>query len=257
MSEDAAFARLLAGHRVLLCHGLFGEVMTGLRIDYMRGQLAWLRSLGVDAAPVRLPTAAPVAANAQRIAAAVLAAPAPTLLVAHSKGGLEALAALLDPVVAVRCRGLLALQCPFHGSPVADLALGFGPMRAMADKALRLAKLGEGQGLLDLTCAPRDAWMRDNHERILALMRGLPVASLATRIGAAPDWRDRAYLPLARWMERQGAGENDGLVPVASTQLPGARHEVTEGGHRALVAAGPGRDPIGLLRRELSALLMV
>uniref|UniRef100_UPI0022EB65C3 hypothetical protein n=1 Tax=Falsiroseomonas oryzae TaxID=2766473 RepID=UPI0022EB65C3 len=54
---------------------------------------------------------------------------------------------------------------------------------------------------------------------------------------------------------RQGAGPSDGLVPVASTLLPGARHAVLPGGHRALVAGGPGRDPTGLLRREIGLLL--
>jgi hypothetical protein len=44
-------------------------------------------------------------------------------------------------------------------------------------------------------------------------------------------------------------------VPVASTTLPGARHAVLPGGHRALVASGPGRDPIELLRAELGRLL--
>ena len=83
----------------------------------------------------------------------------------------------------------------------------------------------------------------------------LPVTSLATMLPEVCGWRERVYLPLARWMERQGAGPNDGLVPVASTILPGARHAVLPGGYRALVAAGPGRDPIGLLRVELGRLL--
>ncbi len=61
-------------------------------------------------------------------------------------------------------------------------------------------------------------------------------------------------MPPSRWMEAEGSGPNDGLVPVASALLPGARQLVLEGGHRALVAAGPGRDPIGVLRAELARL---
>lgn len=255
MTDDAALAARLAGHRVLLCNGLFGEVIAGLRMDYMSGQLDWLCSLGLAAARVPLPTAAAIADNAARIAEAILAEPTPVLLVAHSKGGLEALAALLKPGTAARCAGFLALQSPFHGSPVADAALGFGPLRDLAHHALRLARLGEGAGLADLTCATRGPWMHDHAAAIESLAGALPMASLATRLPEDPAWRDRAYLPLARWMERQGHGPSDGLVPVASTLLPGARHAVLEGGHRALIAAGPGRDPVGLLRRELLALL--
>jgi hypothetical protein len=120
---------------------------------------------------------------------------------------------------------------------------------------LRLVRLGEGQGLLDLTCALRGPWMDAQAPAIEALAARVPMASLATVVGEGGSWRDRPYLPLTRWMERNGAGPNDGLVPVASTRLPGARHAVFLGGHRALVAAGAGRDPVGLLRRELRLLL--
>jgi hypothetical protein len=257
-AADAALAARLTGHRVLLCYGLFGDVMAALRpigLDYMAGQLAWLRRIGVRAAPARMPSAAPVARNAARIAEAVLAEPSPVLLVGHSKGGLEALSALLLPEVAAQCRGFLALQSPFRGAPLADAALGLAPLRLAADGVLRLVRLGEGQGLLDLTCALRGPWMAEHATAIAALSTTFPVASLATAVGAPGSWRDRPYLPLVRWMERIGAGPNDGLVPVSSTVLPGARHAILPGGHRALVAAGPGRDPVGLLRRELCAML--
>ncbi|WP_270937419.1 hypothetical protein, partial [Falsiroseomonas oryzae] len=207
--SDAAFAARLAGLRVLLCYGLFGEVMASLRpigIDYMAGQLDWLRRSGVDAAPVPLPTAAPVAQNAAKLAAAILASPSPVVLVAHSKGGLDALSALLMPGIAERCRGFLALQSPFHGSPVADAALGIGPLHDLADQALRLARMGEGQGLRDLTCAVRGPWMAEHAAAIAALAARVPIASLATELGAEPTLREHAYLPLARWMARQGAG---------------------------------------------------
>jgi hypothetical protein len=255
---DQALAARLAGHRVLVCYGLLGEVMAGLRpvgFDYMAGQQDWLRGLGVDVAQLALPTAAPIEANAEKIAAAILASPLPVLAVAHSKGGLEVLSALLRPGVAAGCRGFLALQSPFRGSPAADAALGIGPLRGIAMRLARLARLGDGQGLHDLTCASRAPWMAAHEAAIADLAARVPIASLATRLEGEAGLKERIYLPLVRWMERQGAGPNDGLVPVASTILPGARHAVLEGGHRALVAGGAGRDPVGVLRRELALLL--
>jgi hypothetical protein len=257
-AADAAFAARLAGHRVLVCYGLFGEVMASLRtigVDYMAKQLEWLRGIGADAAPVPLPTAAPIAGNAARIAAAIEASPRPVLIVAHSKGGLEALSALLTPGIAPRCHGFLALQSPFRGSPVADAALGYGPLHGIADRTLKLAKLGDGEGLRDLTVAVREPWMTEHEAAIEALAAHVPITSLATALTDDCTLLEQAYVPLNRWMRKIGAGPNDGLVPVASTVLPGARHEVSAGGHRALVATGPGRDPIGLLRRELTGLL--
>lgn len=253
--DDAALARRLAGCRVLLCYGLLGEVMAGLAplgMDYMGAQLAWLRRIGVAAAVVQLPTAAPIGVNAGRIAVALLAEAAPAILVGHSKGGLEALAALLRPGMAERCRGFIALQAPFHGAPLADWLLGTRTGLLAAHHAARLARLGTGRGLRDLTCPVRLAWMRQNAVAVAALLARLPVATLATEIRAGGDWRESPYRPLARWMEARGAGPNDGLVPVASALLPGARQRILAGGHRALVAAGPGRDPVGVLRAELA-----
>ncbi|GGC39171.1 hypothetical protein GCM10011504_16990 [Siccirubricoccus deserti] len=257
-TADARLAARLAGRQVLLCHGLFGEVMARLRpigIDYMASQAAWLRGLGVAVAVLPLPTAAPVGVNAGRIAAALAADPRPAVLVGHSKGGLEALAALLLPGVAARCHGFIALQSPFHGSPVADAVCGQRRLHLAAHHALRALGLGTGRGVKDLTTSVRGAWMAAHAAAILALAEQLPMASLATVLEDRGGWRDQAYAPLARWMERQGAGPNDGLVPLASTMLPGARHAVLAGGHRALVAEGPGRDPIGVLRGALLEML--
>ena len=54
---------ILAGRRILLVHGLMGEVMAALRpigIDYMQGLAAWLREAGAEVDVVRLPTGEPV-----------------------------------------------------------------------------------------------------------------------------------------------------------------------------------------------------
>lgn len=257
--EDAALASHLAGTRVLLCYGLLGEVMAGLApigMDYMGEQLAWLTGLGIAVQVVKLPTAAPVAINAGRIAEAILADPLPAILVGHSKGGLEALAALMRPGMAERCRGFIALQSPFFGSPIADLILARRPVLMAVNHVARLSRLGTGRGLLDLTTQVRQDWMRGHAARVTALTARLPVVTLATDLGAeGGDWRDGIYRPLARWMLAQGAGPNDGLVPVASALLPGARQAVLPGCHRALVARGAGRDPVGVLRMALKRML--
>lgn len=250
---DAALAAALAGSRVLVAYGLLGEVVAAMRplgLDYMGAQVAWLRGLGVDCAVVPLPTAAPVAANAARLRAALLAAGPPAVVIGHSKGGLEALAALTDPEAAARCRALVAVQSPFAGSPVADALLGLPPVRQAAGAIVRAFRLGTGEGLQDLTLASRRAWMAAARglAALTAEGRVTCVASVLAAPTAGPA--DRRYLPLARWVERR-SGPNDGLVPVASALLPGARHLVVPGSHRGLVAAGPGRDPVALLRRAL------
>ncbi len=253
----------LAGRRVLLAYGLMGDAsarLAGLGLDYMGVQQAWLRRQGAAPEVVRVPTAAPVAANAARIRAALLAgsgvAPRGTLVLAHSKGGLEALAALTDPAAAARCAGFVAFHSPFHGTPVADAIIGQGVLHGVTRLGLQMMGCGDGAGVRDLTTAARRHWMRAHAAEVAALTARLPVVSAATRLetGAAAKGRDRAYGLAARWLERQ-AGPNDGLVPLAATRLPGARWMVEWGGHVTMVAAGGGRDPIGALRRALTLVL--
>lgn len=258
MSEEAAIAAALRGCRAVFCYGLLGEVIARLHpvgVDYMGRQAAWLRGLGVPVQVVTLPTGAPVGVNAGRIAAALLEDGPPALVVGHSKGGVEALDALLRPGVAHRCRAFLALQSPFHGSPVADAVMGARPLRLAAHHALRATRLGTGRGVKDLTTGVRSAWMAERHAACEALCAQLPVLVAATQISGRGGLYDATLRPLARWMEQQGAGPNDGLVPVDSCRIPGARQVLREGGHRALVAGGGGRDPVGALRTLLALAL--
>ncbi len=262
MRHDPALAAALQGCRLLLCYGLLGEVMARLRpvgLDYMGAQADWLRALGLPVQVVALPTGAPVAANAARIAALLAAEARPALLVAHSKGGLEALAALVQPGMAARCRGFVALQSPFFGSPVADALCGRPRLHRAAGHTLRALGLGDGEGLRDLTTAHRAAWMQQHAAALAALTQRVPVVAVASELATGPgragSLQDRAYQPLARWMHRRGAGPNDGLVPVAAALLPGAQQVVLAGGHRSLVAEGGGRDPVGVLRGLLWRLI--
>ncbi len=232
-----------------------GEVMAALRpigMDYMHGLAAWLRDEGAIVDVVRLPTAAPVARNAERLRAALLAEPAPVLLIAHSKGGLESLAALLDPAAAARCSGFIALQSPFFGSPVADALTRRRPLDAAAAGLARLLRIGTGEGVRDLTTARRAAWMTAEADAIASLLTRLPIICLATALPARGlRGRDRLYGMGAKWMAGHGAWPSDGLVPVASALLPGAHHLLRDGSHIACVSRGAGRDPVGLLREAL------
>jgi hypothetical protein len=257
-SFRSAAPMTLDGQRVLLVYGLLGEVAAAFHpfgLEYMQPLAAWLRERGAIASVVKLRTAESVSANAARLREALLADPAPALVIAHSKGGLEALAALLDPTAQARCVGFLAMQSPFYGSPVADVVVGAKPLEAAAGGLARLLRIGSEQGVRDLTTAARRAWMAAAEAPIQRLIAALPVACLATalREGEAHG-RERLHLAAAHWMEKRGCGPNDGLVPVDSALIPAARHVVLAGSHIASVSRGPGRDPVAMMRAGLAAL---
>lgn len=247
----------LAGRRVLLVYGLLGEVAASLRpvgLDYMHGDREWLERQGAEASVVRLPTAAPVMANSARLATALLADPQPALIVAHSKGGLETLAALVHPEARARCSGFVALQSPFLGSPVADAVVARRPLAAASIALARMLRIGSGEGLRDLTTAARQAWMAAHARQLAEILKQVPTVCVATEITPNVRGRERLHLAAARWLEQQGAGPNDGLVPVSSALLPGARHLRASGSHIAGVSQGRGRDPVALLVHALAML---
>ena len=259
--EDAALGGWLARRPVLIAYGLLGDVSARLRplgFDYMGAQQDWLRRMGARPQVVRVPTAAAVAENAALLGTALAGVgPPPALLIAHSKGGLEGLAALLHPATAVRCAGFIAFQSPFRGTPLADWVARRDTMHSLSRAALSLLGCGDGAGLRDLTTTVREAWIAAHAGEIAALAARLPVVSCATVLdpAAARGGRDAAYAALVGGLGRV-AGPNDGLVPLASTKLPGpVRHLESPGGHVALVSAGAGRDPVAALRRALVALL--
>jgi hypothetical protein len=257
-APDAPGLPCLHGQRVLLVYGLMGELVAAfhlLGLEYMHRLRDWLVAQGADPVVVKLRTAESVAANAALLAEAIRAEPARVLIVAHSKGGLEALAALLDPDVRARCIGFLAMQSPFFGSPVADAVMGSKPLEAAAGGLARLLQIGSGEGVRDLTTAARRAWMEERRDAIAELVAALPVACVATTLqeGGARG-RERLHLAAAQWMEKRGYGPNDGLVPADSALIPGAAHVVLPGSHIATVAGGSGRDPVALMRAGLDAL---
>lgn len=249
---------MLQGRRVLLVYGLMGEVVATFRpfgLEYMQPLAEWLQGEGARTSVVKLRTAEAVSANAARLRAEILNDAEPALIVAHSKGGLEALAALLDPAAQARCLGFLAMQSPFFGSPIADLVIGAKPLEAAAGGLARLLRIGSEEGVRDLTTTARRAWMAAAEAPIARLVAALPVACLATALSEGhASGRERLHLAAAQWMEKRGYGPNDGLVPVASALIPGARHLVLPGSHIASVSRGPGRDPVAMMRAGLDAL---
>jgi hypothetical protein len=248
----------LSARRVLLVYGLMGDLVAAfhpLGLEYMQPLRDWFVAQGAEPSVVKLRTAEPVAANAVRLRDALLADPRPALIVAHSKGGLEALAALLDPAAQARCVGFLAMQSPFLGSPVADALVAMKPLEAAAGGLARVLRIGTEQGVRDLTTAARRAWMEHHAVEVAAVLAALPVACLATEVSeGSARGRERLHLAAARWMDKRGHGPNDGLVPVASALIPGARQVVLPGSHIATVSSGAGRDPVAMLKAGLAAL---
>ena len=96
--------------------------------------------------------------------------------VSHSRGSLDTLDALLaaPQLVGTRVTGWVAIQAPFHGSPVADTT--FAPVNGFLLEALG----GNGQSVEDLKTKVREPYMEANEAAIEALSARIPVISAYT-----------------------------------------------------------------------------
>jgi hypothetical protein len=231
---EAAFARV--AHRIRASRLLFvPALLSGIAlkasrlrlVEYLTHQVRQLKDEGFDAEIADIDTGATVQANGARLAEILARHHCPTWIVTHSKGGLDTLEALVaHPDVRRYVDGWVAFQAPFQGSPVADIACTAPKARRIGAAALKL--LGASpETICDLTTAERALYLDTNAAEIAQLLAQVPVMCVGTAVGKGllPSW------PTVRWMEERGL-RNDGLVPVASTILPGANYVLLEGmGH--------------------------
>jgi hypothetical protein len=127
----------------------------------------------LSAVSVAFDTSASVEHNAAALLSFLRSTDKQVIIVSHSKGSLDTLDALLDApgLVGTRVIGWVAIQAPFHGSPVADST--FGPLNGFLLEALG----GNGQSVEDLKTKVRDPYMEANKARIEALTAHIPVIS--------------------------------------------------------------------------------
>jgi hypothetical protein len=264
---EAAFERV--AHRIRASHILFvPAVLSGIAlkasrlrlIEYLTHQVRQLRDKGFEASIAEIDTGAPVACNGARLAEIITESHRPTWIVTHSKGGVDVLQALIAHPEARRfVDGWIAFQAPFQGSPIADIASGTRRARRLSGAALKLLS-ADLEAIGDLRTDRRARYMDQHASEIANVVQDVPVMCVGTVCGSSaakgsliPDW------PTGRWMASQGL-RNDGLVPVNSAILPGARYVELEGfGHgqvaRNHIFSGRKLENVDLLKALFALML--
>jgi triacylglycerol lipase len=197
---------------VILVHGLFGFDRIGVpgaKLHYFNGIARHLDGLGCHAHAVRLPAMASVPARARALVDAIDGLGHPRVdVIAHSLGGLDARYALAHLGLSKRVRALVTVGTPHRGTPLADLAIGGGPI----DWARRVVRaVGVPLDALDwLGTTALDRFNRDVPDapgvRYACVVGGIRLTTTPVALALLPA---HAYL-------RRVAGANDGLVPIAS-----------------------------------------
>lgn len=243
---EAAYATVLdelRGYKVIVVPSYLSSLLIdagelGLT-DYFRAPIDALKADGIEAEIAPIDTEESVAENGRRIAAFVAASTRPVCIVSHSKGGLDTLEFLLHakPEIRRHVACWVALQPPFGGSPVADLIVDEDWTRGIAKPVLR-ALGGSGKSIDDLTVKVRTKYMNEYAQYIESIEKSFPIITLATYLDKS-ETPSLHMAPTHRWMIEKGI-KNDGLVPLNSAILPGARYVVIPGlDHTDPVASKP------------------
>lgn len=274
---------LLVRHRVILVPGFLTALYLQLSevakdtfakegfLDYLSSQNEALKDLGLTDAQEFLDdkkynTQGTVEDNARRIAQAVKTAAAAgkrVILISHSKGGNDTLAALLLLQKSGGLRGVagwLSLQSGFFGSPVADAAMQRPVLRQAAKLFLSQAG-GSLDALSDSTSEKTRQFMGSHARELRQLVKTVPILSFAS-------WKDKPGEPQVmhpdsilfttrNQMVEQGL-RNDGLIPLKNAVLPGTSYvAAADIDHAETVMNNPSPvQPSRLDRKKLTAVLL-
>ncbi len=227
---DAAAADRLRAYTVLLVPGFLSDVnpsqfhlsfLSPVSDGYFEDQMKWLKELGVEHQRLVLQSESSVQTNAAVISAAIKASDKPVLIIGHSKGGLDTLEALrADKTLLAKVRGVITLQSPFYGSPVAEYVNSHSILSDQAIKLL-LKMGGTKESMVNLSETDRKKYMADNAAGIAEITAAIPVISVATFKNPVHHQWDTNLKFFRDAMLDHGI-VNDGLVPVDSAALPGA-----------------------------------
>jgi len=200
-------------HRYLTIGGLFGEHVNG----YMDANVEALSKAGLEVHRVPVDPGGSVKGNAEVVRHAVQEATADgrqAVLVGHSKGGVDAAAALsIYPELKARVRALVAIQSPFGGSPIAQDMDATPSIRPLIDGVVSRLFRGDPPSVRDLTYDAREEFLAQH-----PLPTDVPCLCVASsRLSPASVLaRSEAYL------EARYGFRSDGLVAPEDAVIPGA-----------------------------------
>ncbi len=201
---------LATRHPLVMLHGIAGFDaigVPGFKREYFRGIVDYLEDRGAVIYRPVLPSMAPVADRAEKLAAFLRDLPVDKVnIIAHSMGGLDARYAIAKLGVAGKVACLITVGTPHRGSPLAKLK--DNPLAAIVRKLA--AGLGVNtagfDGLTVEAMTQFNATVRDDDTVLYASV----VTYSDTRTGINPLLIPTQKLLSAKW------GRNDGVVPTSS-----------------------------------------
>ena len=213
-------AEALKPYRILLVHGLLGEVglkFTGFLdkfargqglIDYFKDQKKTCVELNLDYSVAGFKSAS-IDRSGTKIADAIAASDRPVIVISHSKGGIDTLDALrkLDAQGKLnKVAGWISMQGVFYGSPDADDYINSRFKSVYATVAIKCLG-GDFDAVKDLTCCTCQQYETEHRADVERIVKTVPIVCFASWSAEQPKHAQEL---------------SDGQVPTKSEILPGA-----------------------------------
>lgn len=180
---------------------------------YMQQNLQRCTELGLSFSKADIDTDHTVAFNAEVIRKAVVASTRPVILIGHSKGGVDAAAALmLYPEIQGKVHALVTMQSPYGGTHVANFIKNTSPIFTAAKGAIESIFKGDVNAIVDLSYESRRAFLAQNP------LDTSKVKTLAYRTQAQGGLMGLVI----SFLKSTYDVDSDGLVPVLDAAIPGA-----------------------------------
>ncbi|CBW27995.1 putative exported protein [Halobacteriovorax marinus SJ] len=227
----------LRSQTVLLVPGVLSESFNSnsnqrIKVNYALGEIfsdheEWLMEYGINYEFLDIESESSPSENKDFIIQVLEEIPNNIILFTHSKGGLDTFAALSSrPDLLEKITGVITVQTPFNGSPVADAFAGNSITRSMGKWLFQFLG-GSEEGMLSLTSKESRKRNEKREEDYQRIIRTIPVVNYGSYKEDELGWD--TPLEIFRDFTQKKIGKNDGVVPLESSFLNDT-YQITEKG---------------------------
>ncbi len=205
----------------------------------MNDNLSHMKSLGLDVRKAAIDTDVGVAPNAAAIRDAIVGIAKEgkqCVVIAHSKGGVDAAAAIAEFDLYNHIRAFIGLQVPYGGTPAVDILLNSSGIEKIATAVITKVLRGCPKALVDLSYEERRKYLK----KFPLDTRRLRAITFSSECGDTMSLMS----PMAVWLQNKFKLATDGAVAVLDARLSGCDYVHATGmDHGATVFGGPGKAP--------------
>lgn len=223
----------LSRYKIILIPGLFGDIYpkkrSFLSLDwqlgkYFHNQQIWLQANNIEYEILNLDTRNFAVKNIQKITNAIEQSKKPVIIMTHGKGGLETLDVLLSsPKLIQKVKGLIALQVPFRGTPLADYWLKKAYLMTPTLWYFKI-KGTSRQIIENLTTDKRLKFNSKYKNELKKITKTIPFICIATWKPDNPYKADSGLWFTRSFLFKLGFMRNDGYIPLNYALIDGCEY---------------------------------